>query len=271
MPAQTAREQIHGLMMASHNRCGASSPARHFVSLPPLATAPLWDWCLRDTEVVFGATTATCRFERRRYFTFGISSALSSVTRGLTLHNTWIPAKIPANSRHDSLLSCGLLVSKYADEDDGVAMFFLSDIGKPTEQQRQQRHQLGRLLLTETYTVNHVDGGNHKWWVHSNGGILAVASVLPVGDHHSHCNGNGNRNSYLVADASAHREGDDDDAAVVLSDVFADGNECTSISFNKNVPDEALLVILEGSFAPHGLILMVVDINETYRRRNLTV
>ncbi|KAH3763925.1 hypothetical protein Pelo_4193 [Pelomyxa schiedti] len=258
--ALMAREQLLALVMASHNRCGASSPARHFVSLPPLATSPLWDWCLRDTEVVLGVTTATRRFEVRSYFTLGISSALSGVTRRLTLRNTWAPPKLPG-SEHSPLPDSSLLISKYTGDNGRVGSFFLVDIAKPTQPQQHR----GRQLLTERYTVDHRDGGNHKWWVHSNGRSLAVANLLLLGDH---CNGNENG----AADAAAHHEGGDGDGAtVVLSDVFADGNECTSISFSKKVPDEALLVLLEGSSPCRGLILMVVDINETYRRRNLSV
>ncbi|KAH3732153.1 hypothetical protein Pelo_17019 [Pelomyxa schiedti] len=79
---QRAREQLLALVMASHNRCGAASPARHFASMAPLATAPLWDWCRRDTEVVFkvGAWRG-CAYH---HYSFGISASLMSVTRDVS-------------------------------------------------------------------------------------------------------------------------------------------------------------------------------------------
>ncbi|KAH3722856.1 hypothetical protein Pelo_18439 [Pelomyxa schiedti] len=51
VPDHNARDQLLALAMASHPRCGARSAARSFMSLPPLATSPLWEWCLRDSAV----------------------------------------------------------------------------------------------------------------------------------------------------------------------------------------------------------------------------
>ncbi|KAH3731609.1 hypothetical protein Pelo_17561 [Pelomyxa schiedti] len=72
-----ARAQLHALAMASHRRCGAQSPARYYMSLPPLATSPLWEWCLRDSAVSF-SLFAELPQPHNDILQFTLSSALNS-------------------------------------------------------------------------------------------------------------------------------------------------------------------------------------------------
>ncbi|KAH3766316.1 hypothetical protein Pelo_1810 [Pelomyxa schiedti] len=146
-----AREQLMALMMASHNRCGASSPARHFASLP-LTTSQLWDWCLHDTEVVFdvsaqlGFPCSPCS-----YFTIGVSAALMSITRGLELVARWTVLPIDVDVVDPDAF---VVISHTAGHTKGVSLKHLGS-------------QKPRLLFTdENSGSEHYNCSNHKWWLH---------------------------------------------------------------------------------------------------------
>ncbi|KAH3759259.1 hypothetical protein Pelo_8922 [Pelomyxa schiedti] len=116
-------------------------------------------------------------------------------------------------------------------------MGFSASLGSVTRPMKFHR----RLLLTEYNDVCSVHDGNHKWWVHCNkDGMLSVVRIMGS-----------------------------ESGNVQLDGALPEGPECVSISFNKAIPDEALL-ILEG--AENQLqILMVVDVNQTHTRKELVV
>ncbi|KAH3758749.1 hypothetical protein Pelo_9438 [Pelomyxa schiedti] len=235
-----AHEQLLALVMASHNRCGAASPARHFV---PQAPMQLWDLCLRDSEVVFGALVVTGRFVRS-YFTIGISTALNSVTSGIKVLNRWSDSEFP---RLTAFLPDHHVISKLAleGEEFGVSRFSLFNLVTDED---------NLLFAEQLSTGGSLHNGNHKWWMYYNqfgGGMFSLAKL---NDH----GGDG-----VV-------ENDTRSSSIVkrLEVDFAKGTECVLISFDKEVPDEALLVLRDPW---HHLILLFVDVAMTYATNTLSV
>ncbi|KAH3762151.1 hypothetical protein Pelo_6008 [Pelomyxa schiedti] len=225
-----ARKQLLALMMASHNRCGAASPARHFVSLPQLATAPLWDWCLHDSEIVLGA--AVVLPNSVGYFTFGISSALGSVSRGIRSYSTWRISQVRGCSVLTSFLPHCLVVTEVGNTRS------LMSLNLATRQRR--------LLATEDKYRKKITGsaGNHKWWLRCNGdGVLTVVRMTGVDVSNVHCGG------------------------IFCPD---DGTQCVFICFNKSLPDEAAILVVP-PYGRNSPVILVIDVNQTYSSKNLTV
>ncbi|KAH3764646.1 hypothetical protein Pelo_3490 [Pelomyxa schiedti] len=251
--------------MASHNRCGASSPARHFVSLPRLATAPLWDWCLGpDSESVFGLLVVSGPGTRSAsYYTFGVSPTLMSVTREAASRGSWClgarqgpPAVVDPDR---------LVVTKMAAR---TQSFSLLDVvtGKR------------RWLLSEAThnTDNIVHRANHKWWLHYYGGlrkrtlvVVNLSLLLGKGDleapkcssllpHHQkkskfcrHCDA-----GCKVKLRHCHQ---------ILEESL--WFECIGIAFNNYAPDEAVLMLR----VDVSQFLLVIDVNNTFTTGSASV
>ncbi|KAH3759190.1 hypothetical protein Pelo_8990 [Pelomyxa schiedti] len=237
-----ARDQLLALVMASHNRCGAMSPARHFASLPPLATSPLWDWCLRDSEIVFAVVMNSHPSNRRVYFTIGVSSSLMSVTRDLREPHT---TACDAFQQPICVLIVGTRFIVRCLTGEGILSFIMHDLDAPLE---------SRLLVTDDDPRNLFWGwdGNHMWWIHSSGRTLYV---VKIGATDGDCGGGD------VARGTA--------GFVRFDEAFPVGTWCHSVSFNRHRQDEALLAIRTRN--DKRLILMVVDAHKSYTTRNLAM
>ncbi|KAH3767339.1 hypothetical protein Pelo_787 [Pelomyxa schiedti] len=238
-----ARQQLHALVMASHNRCGVSSPARHFVSLPPLATAPLWDWCLHDSEVVFAVSVALSRQVRLSsclcYFTFGVSCALMGVTREFKLHNHWPWSPVVLGMPIP--ISPSLVIVPQETED--TFDFSLVDV---VTQQNQ-------LLLTTSWRTGLLSArsGNKKWWVHCEkpGKMTIVRLIMGAG-----CG---------ISTTSFDKVGID------ISSIQEENLRWCGVSFSIGIPDEAVLFVCQPDRKFNCLV--VIDVETTYRTKKLAV
>ncbi|KAH3763928.1 hypothetical protein Pelo_4196 [Pelomyxa schiedti] len=248
--AQRAREQVLALVMASHNRCGASSPARHFVrALPDLATSPLWDWCLGpDSEVVFGLLVSTPEFHSSHcYYTFGVSSTLMSVTRDIRSvggRSLW-KGKQTAPSHLTLAVDPGhLVVTQFTGYGRTGWAFSLLDVVT-------QEH---RLLLSERVTQSSPRVyANRKWFLrYQIEGSLGIVNLLP-----------------LLQQQQQHKHVEVSDI-LQCNKVFR-GEVITfwGISISNYVPDEAVVLYSVG-FA-RDLFLLLVDVSKTHSTGNLSV
>ncbi|KAH3743562.1 hypothetical protein Pelo_15045 [Pelomyxa schiedti] len=233
---QAAREQLLALAMSSHPRCGGRSPARAFMSLPPVATAPLWEWCLRGSEVVLGlcAWVPRCRPNSVCYFTVGVSAALLGVTRDLrptyvgnfdaTLVTRLVPidpGRVVVTEPRLSLLRMLLVV-----------------LGrKPVE--------LATAPRAQQFCAHY---GNERWWVHCDYTYLTIANLVIRGS-----------NPTITK--------------VVCRDAFPKTEPpmvCTSIFLsNRTNLDEAVLVLFDSYRRNH--FLLVIDLKQTYTTGAVTV
>ncbi|KAH3723401.1 hypothetical protein Pelo_17894 [Pelomyxa schiedti] len=244
--AQRAREQVLALVMASHNRCGASSPARHLVrALPDLATSPLWDWCLGpDSEVVFGLLVSTPEFHSSHcYYTFGVSSTLMSVTRDIGSvggRSLW-KGKQTAPSHLTLAVDPGhLVVTQFTGYGRTGWAFSLLDVVT-------QEH---RLLLSERVTQSSPRVyANRKWFLrYQIEGSLVIVNLQQQ-------------------QQPQHVEISD----ILRCDKVFRGEVITflGISISNYVPDEAVLLYNVG-FA-RDLFLLLVDVSNTHSTGNLSV
>ncbi|KAH3764460.1 hypothetical protein Pelo_3685 [Pelomyxa schiedti] len=243
---QHARQQLLALAMSSHPRCGANSPARNFMSLSPLATSPLWEWCLQLTEVVFGALAMTSldddTCETMLLFTFGVSLPLRSVTRPTKLIQSWSwPTPIVDAIPTIEVCDPAHVVMEAPGAVPNTKSFSL--INAVTKQQRLLfTRDSGRGLACS------VQNCNQKWWLKTTiGSVLAVANLVDSGSSTVEC-----------------------DTRVPVYHL-SDGELglCTLISFNNSIPDEALLLV-ECEWVDFNLFI-VIDIRRTYSTGHLSV
>ncbi|KAH3723402.1 hypothetical protein Pelo_17895 [Pelomyxa schiedti] len=149
--------------MASHNRCGASSPARHLVrALLATSSSPLWDWCLGpDSEVVLSIFLEVPRFARLCYFTVGISCALMGVTREFKLHACW-----PYHTRVTVPVPLGPYKVVLTEQERRYSLVNAVTLEK-------------KLLLIRRFRDSSEHCGNEKWWLHyDDQSMLTIASTM---------------------------------------------------------------------------------------------
>ncbi|KAH3764648.1 hypothetical protein Pelo_3492 [Pelomyxa schiedti] len=233
LAAESAREQLLALVMASHNRCGASSPARHFVSLPPLATAPLWDWCLGpDSESVLGLLVLTHGNRSASYYTFGVSSTLMSVTRDVKLRGSWClwftqprPVAVDANR---------LVVTQMAGRSQS---FSLLDVA--TEKRTW-------LLSESNSPADIVHAANHRWWLHYDHRSRKLVVVNLSGD---------------LGDLHLHQN-----QAVLHSDCCAAKIKIHNCHQILREYEAVLMLLVETS-----QFLLVIDVNKTFATKHVSV
>ncbi|KAH3763128.1 hypothetical protein Pelo_5019 [Pelomyxa schiedti] len=227
--AQRALEQLLALVMASHHRCGASSPAHHFASLPPLATAPLWDWCLRDTEVLFGLYARPPSASVNYYYTFGVSASLMSLTtRNISCHGNWplwVTDPIHGDPTH-------LVITQQAMCGHEVLLLNVA-----TKEKR---------LIFSNRTQPSYHRANHKWWLDYGhvSGTLVIVSLLQQ------------ETAQFVGHAQVNIL-ECDTTLKAKSDLFS---ACMGIIFNKQAPDEALFMLS----ASYEIFLLVIDVKKTF-------
>ncbi|KAH3759105.1 hypothetical protein Pelo_9113 [Pelomyxa schiedti] len=236
MSTHNARDQLLALAMASHPRCGAHSPARSFMSLQPLATSPLWEWCLRGSAVSFGVSAANVG-QGLIYFRFAVSSALNSPVSGAlkttTCGNTDLKIQF-----HGALTVDRLVLSDtdcLVNGRPGSAVFVL-DSESPCERRR---------LLWAQGIDTFV---NEKWAVvcKAYGSKLAVINMAE---------NSGSEQDVQVNWLSAAEQFDYHTV------------ECTGVLLNKSSVDEA---VVEYGTQQH-LFLMVIDLGKSHATNQLVV
>ncbi|KAH3723241.1 hypothetical protein Pelo_18057 [Pelomyxa schiedti] len=298
LQAQRACEQILALVMASHNRCGASSPARRFVSLPGLATAPLWDWCLGpDSEIALGVSILVGGHGVAHYVILGISTALMSITRvtfrlkyadlehltGIKMdHNQWADRWLAPHPVHQDKLVVETF-HKYSSnyrfyvvdlqlaEREGQSLpsleassSSLSSLPPPSRFLFEGPHSpLGSSPLRSS-VLGYCS--NNKWWVchcgYLNGGVPSL--VIADLDYRDPTNHQAQNQNGVVAVVCPPFE--------ELPDLeYSEWKKlkCGNVSFNNNVADEALLVF--DNVITDQILLVIVDVNETHTTNKTAV
>ncbi|KAH3759459.1 hypothetical protein Pelo_8724 [Pelomyxa schiedti] len=235
--SQWALDQVLALVTASHPRCGARSPARHFVSLSPLATAPLWDWCLRDSEVVFGLAAwhqNPLIGPLSSFVTFGVSAALMGITRDVKLHGTW--------SLWDAQVFQAVVDPHrfvYVSEVDGLRFRF-SLMSLPTGESQSMFTALDGVLCHQS---------SRRWWIHC---------------------GSRERLTIVNLEQLPNQQHQFDPVTVDIPQCYkeqaADGALSSSVMgiiFSSKFPDEALITLAAG-LPVTSTFFLLIDVNRTY-------
>ncbi|KAH3742820.1 hypothetical protein Pelo_15784 [Pelomyxa schiedti] len=233
-----ARDQLLALAMASHPRCGAHSPARGFMSLPPLATSPLWEWCLSDTAVWFGLFTEMPFPTESVYNRFALSSALNS-----PISSTHKATNCGSSSTFHGALSVNRVVLGRANDPE--------------------------LLPSRVFTLDSAASGfeNTLWW------SRAITLITVNEKWVVECSRNGRDLRLLnMAQNPPLRIGGNDPGVKVrlvwpgyLADTF--NVACRGALLNKSCLDEAVVV----SENEDSLFLMVIDLGKTYTTKEPVV
>ncbi|KAH3766314.1 hypothetical protein Pelo_1808 [Pelomyxa schiedti] len=241
--SQRTHGQLLALVMASHTRCGAGSPARHFVSLPPLVTAPLWDWCLHDTEVVLCVVASLSHPKALCYYTFGVSCSLLSVTREINVHNCCWAWKGTIPWLHPMTPSLAIA----SDATLWSREYSLFNV--VTQQKRDLLKSTSRSMANMS-----TQSGNEKWWIHCDSmKTLEIADMTAEGDS------SGRLISCSVVTGLEANYGSEHFTEVV----------CNRISLSRNIPDEAMLAMSEVS--QRFDFLVVIDVQQSYITKKLAV
>ncbi|KAH3762148.1 hypothetical protein Pelo_6005 [Pelomyxa schiedti] len=253
------------MVMASHNRCGAASPARHFVSLPPLATAPFWDWCLHDSEIVFGVSIFFGIYNVMHYVILGISTALMGVTRSTFRlrdanleHLTGIKKKYDDMWRTPHPIGPDQLVVQGSISSGTISKFCVvnSLVKSATYMTSSSR------VLFQGPGFSYGHNANNKWWLYHFRNLSGVPSLI-VADlsdqsnvFHQADEQQPQQHGVLTVVCPPY-EGHSDSEYSEWKQL-----ECSHVSFNNSIPDEALLVF--DSLATAELLLVLIDVKSTY-------